>query len=308
MDADLNNPIFQNTEKARQWLERSRWPEGPVCPHCGVSEGIVTVGGRKRSHRAGLYRCTACGQQFTVTVGTVYESSHIPLHKWLLATHLMTASKKGVSAHQLHRMLGITYKSAWFMAHRIREGMRDPHPTPIGGEGKFVEADETYIGRKAGRKIAKGAGHKLAVMALVERGGPSRSFHIENVQGHTLGRFLLKNAATQSHLRTDEWEPYQGLGQNYASHKTVKHSDKEYVRGDAHTNTVEGFFSIFKRGMRGIYQHCGEQHLHRYLVEFDFRYSNRAALGVSDTERAERALKGIEGKRLTYRRIGEQTH
>lgn len=310
MDANLTNPIFQDTEKARQWLECNRWPQGPVCPHCGVTgDAIVPVLGKKRSHRPGLYRCDGCQRQFTVTVGTVFESSHIPLHKWLLAVHLMTASKKGISAHQLHRMLGITYKSAWFMAHRIREGMRDPNPEPLGGEGKFVEADETYIGRKRGStKKRAGAGHKLAVMALVERNGAARSFHIATLEGRNMLRVLDRNVSQASHFRTDELPLYQAIGWHFASHEMVKHSADEYVRGDAHTNTVEGFFSIFKRGMRGVYQHCGEQHLHRYLTEFDFRYSNRAALGVDDAERAQRALKGIEGKRLTYRRIGRQAH
>jgi transposase-like protein len=309
MEADLNNPIFHDTEKARTYLERNRWPDGAVCPHCGVTGPAITrVEGKKRTHRPGLYHCNGCAMQFTVTVGTVYESSHIPLHKWLFATHLMTSSKKGISAHQLHRMLGITYKSAWFMAHRIREGMINQNPPQIGGEGKFVEADETYFGRKPGRKMGGGGvGHKLAIMSLVERGGAVRSFHLKDVNGKSMAN-VLANVSRAAHLRTDELAAYVGMGWNFASHKTVNHSAKEYVRGDAYTNTIEGFFSIFKRGMRGVYQHCGEQHLQRYLTEFDFRYTHRAKLGVTDAQRADLALKGIEGKRLTYRRTDRPTH
>jgi transposase-like protein len=301
MTADLTNPIFTDETKAREWLEAKRWPNGPFCPHCGTTENIKKLEGEK--HRPGLYQCNGCHGQFSVTVGTVYERSHIPLHKWLLATHLLTSSKKGMSAHQLHRMLGITYKSAWFLAHRIREAMKPEAPAPMGSTGGFVEADETYIGRKPGRKKGRaGYGHKLAVMSLVERGGKVRSFHIKSVSAKDMVAVLDKNVSPNAHLRTDEWSVYQTVGWNFASHATVNHSADEYVRGDAHTNTIEGFFSIFKRGMRGIYQHCGHQHLQRYLTEFDFRYSNRSALGVSDAERAILAVKGAEGKRLTYRR------
>ena len=305
MTADLTNPVFQDESKAREWLEACRWPNGPVCPHCGtVGDRIAKLEGK--AHRPGLYQCYECHSQFSVTVGTLYERSHIPLHKWLLATHLMTASKKGISAHQLHRMLGITYKSAWFMAHRIREAMTDKPTTPMGSGGGTVEADETYIGRKPGRKLGKGSGHKMAVMSLVERGGAVRSFHVDDVKGKTIAKVLGRNVSPEAHLRTDEWTIYKGLGWNFASHESVNHSKDEYVRGNVHTNTIEGYFSIFKRGMKGVYQHCSEQHLHRYLAEFDFRYSNRAALGVSDTERAEKALKGIVGKRLTYRRTNQR--
>jgi transposase-like protein len=294
--------VFQNETKAREWLEASRWPSGPVCPHCGtVGERIAKLEGK--AHRPGLYQCYECNSQFSVTVGTLYERSHIPLHKWLLATHLMTAGKKGISAHQLHRMLDITYKSAWFMAHRIREAMADRNPGPVGGSGKTVEADETYIGRKLGKvKKAGGGGHKMAVISLVERGGVSRSFPLEDMSMGSIHKAVTQNVKRDSHLRTDEYKAYAFMAPNFASHETVKHSADEYVRGDVHTNTVEGYFSIFKRGMKGVYQHCSEQHLHRYLAEFDFRYSNRTALGVSDAERAGKALKGIVGKRLTYRR------
>ncbi|HEY1505626.1 MAG TPA: IS1595 family transposase [Stellaceae bacterium] len=301
--SDLQNAVFQDETKAREWLEAHLWPKGPVCPHCGVTNEATLIEGKKHAHRDGLYMCNACRQQFTVTVGTIFERSHVPLNKWLQATFLLCASKKGMSSHQLHRMLGVTYKTAWFMSHRIREAMKPEITGPLGGEGKFVEADETYIGRKPGRKKAKaGAGHKLAVMSLVERGGAVRSFHIEAHDAKSMVEVLDKNAARDSHLRTDELPFYKGVGYLFTSHETVKHSEDEYVRGDAHTNTIEGYFSIFKRGMRGIYQHCGEQHLQRYLTEFDFRYSNRAALGVDDKERTARALKGVVGKRLTYRR------
>jgi transposase-like protein len=311
MTADLTAPEFTDEAAAREWLEGRRWPEGPVCPHCGAPDErvrkMVGVKDKDGRERQGLYQCNECHGQFTVTVGTLYERSHIPLHKWLLATHLLTASKKGISAHQLHRMLGITYKSAWFMAHRIREGMTPSDTSPMGSGGGTVEADETYIGRKPGRKKGKaGAGHKMAVMSLVERGGKVRSFHVETMDAKSMIKVLEKNVSTDAHLRTDELAFYKGVGHHFASHETVKHSDEEYVRGDAHTNTIEGFYSIFKRGMHGVYQHCSEQHLQRYLTEFDFRYSNRAKLGVNDAQRAELAIKGIEGKRLTYRRTNQR--
>jgi hypothetical protein len=237
-------------------------------------------------------------------VGTLYERSHIPLHKWLLATHLLTASKKGISAHQLHRMLGITYKSAWFMCHRIRESMAPAKgEPPLGGEGKVVEADETYIGRKRGTKVRSGVGHKHAVVSLVERGGRARSFKVDRATPHVIRRIVAENASPKSALMSDDAIAYKSVGKTFASHESVNHTEGEYVRGAASTNTVEGFYSIFKRGMKGVYQHCDEKHLQRYLNEFDFRYSNRAAVGCTDTERATKALKGIEGKRLTYRRI-----
>ena len=304
MTADLTNPIFTDETAAREWLEGKRWPNGPVCPHCGTTaEGVHRLEGG--AHRPGLYQCNGCHGQFSVTIGTLYERSHIPLHKWLLATHLLTSSKKGMSAHQLHRMLGITYKSAWFMAHRIREGMTDNGSSgTMGGNGKVIEADETYYGPKQythGRKGKQGPGGKRKVVTLVERKGGARSFHVENIDGKTIRKVLLGNASPKSRLMTDEAGVYPSIGLQFADHKAVMHSAGEYVRGDVHTNTIEGFFSIFKRGMHGVYQHCGERHLQRYLNEFDFRYSNRSALGVTDAMRAERAIKGIEGKRLTYR-------
>ena len=312
---DLQNPIFNDLDKAREALEAVRWPNGPFCPHCGNVEQskIAKVEGKKHSHRAGLYYCNECKGQFTVTVGTVFERSKVPLTKWWLATHLMSASMKGISAHQLHRMLGVTYKTAWFMCHRIREAMKDANPSPMGGSGSVIEADETYfadkdIVTKRTKRGKSGLSSKRAVFSLVERGGNVRSFHIEKANVETVREIIFENVSRQSHLNTDESKLYVSTGTEFASHGTVTHSKKEYVRGDIHTNTVEGVFSIFKRGMIGVYQHCGEAHLHRYLAEFDFRYNNRTAMKVSDRERTENAMKGIEGKRLTYRRTNEASH
>jgi len=295
---DLLNPIFTNEEAAIDHCEADRWPNGVVCPHCG-SVSVHKMGGKTQ---AGMFLCNDCRDKFTVRTGTVFARSHIPLHKWLLAMHLMASSKKGISAHQLWRMLGFgSYRTAWFMAHRIREAMGDSNPEPMGSGGGTVEADETYIGRKPGRKKARGVGHKMAVLSLVERGGRARSFVITEFDGKTLSDILEKNVSKQANLRTDEYPTYKQYGHHFASHETVNHSKEEYVRGDAHTNTIEGYFSVFKRGMRGTYQHCSEQHLQRYMNEFDFRHSNRVALGVDDNTRANRILKGAEGKRLTYR-------
>jgi len=302
--ADLTNPIFTDETAAREYLEAQRWPDQVSCPHCGGLEKIGKMQGK--STRPGLWWCGDCRKPFSVTVGTVYERSHIPLNKWLLATHLMCSSKKGISAHQLHRMLGITYKSAWFMAHRIREAMKADGNEPMGGQGEIVEADETYIGKKHGVKKGRAFHHKNAVVSLVERGGRVRSFKIDRASIKTVGRVVAENVAKESALMTDQATYYGAVGKDFASHETVNHMLDEYVRGDAHTNTIEGFFSIFKRGMKGVYQHCDERHLHRYLAEFDFRYSNRAKLDVTDRERTDKALKGIEGKRLTYRRINER--
>jgi transposase-like protein len=304
--ADLTNPIFTDADKAREYLEAQRWPNGPVCPHCGSVDDQITKM-EAGAHRAGLYNCKGCRKQFSVTVGTLYERSHIPLNKWLLATHLMCAGKKGVSAHQLHRMLGITYKSAWFMAHRIREAMKDTGGEPMGGEGQHIEADETYIGTKRGYNKARSTHHKHAVFTLVERNGKARSFHVDKVTAKRLDEIMRSNASLESTLNTDEALRYVRMGKAFADHQVVNHGAGQYGTGDHTTNTVEGYFSIFKRGMKGVYQHCSEEHLHRYLAEFDFRYSNRAKLGVSDRERADKALKGIEGKRLTYRRTNEPT-
>jgi len=312
--SDLTNPIFTNDDAARRHLEKIRWPEGPICPHCGNADQAKIVKLKGKSHRPGLYQCNECREHFTVTVGSVMERSHIPLAKWVYAFHLMAASKKGVSAHQLHRMLGITYKSAWFMAHRIREAMRPIKGGSLGGKGKIVEADETYYGKIEDRKPSKergnrpftkggniGVGGKRAIVALVERGGSVRTFHVGVADKHTVQKIVSDNVARETRLHTDESKLYVGSDAVFASHETVKHSAKEYVRGDVHTNSAEGYFSIFKRGMRGIYQHCAEKHLHRYLAEYNFRFNHRIALGFDDGERAAMALKGAEGKRLTYR-------
>jgi transposase-like protein len=302
MTANLQNPIFTDETKAREWLEARVWPNGPVCPHCGsTSDDVTALNGK--AHRPGLYQCAGCREQFTVTVKTVFERSKVPLSKWLAALFMMTASKKGVSAHQIHRSLGISYKTAWFLCHRLREAMRTGGFAPMGGSGKIVEADETFIGRLEGQpKRRTGYGHKNVVLTLVERGGSARSFHIAGTSIADIAPIVRKNVARESTLMTDEWRSYQQLGDEFASHGTVEHGAKEYVRGDIHTNTIEGYFSVFKRGMKGVYQHCSEKHLHRYLAEFDFRYSNRAGLGVNDLMRAEIAAAGIKGKRLTYRR------
>ena len=293
--ADLDNPIFTDPDAAREALEAERWPDGPVCPHCGGWEKIGKVQGK--SHRPGLYYCGDCEGQFTVTVGTVFERSKIALNKWWLAAHLLSSSKKGISTHQLHRMLGVTYKTAWFMSHRIREAMREGGLSPFGMGGGTVEVDETFIGRKKGMPKRHGYEHKHKVLALVERGGRARSMVVDDLRTSTVAPIVRKNVAREARLMTDEARHYIKVGREYANH----HEAKEYVRGEAHTNTIEGFFSIFKRGMKGVYQHCGEQHLHRYLAEFDFRYNNRTALGVEDAERTKRIMQGAEGKRLTYR-------
>ncbi|MGH6817411.1 MAG: IS1595 family transposase [Methylovirgula sp.] len=317
LPSNVTHPIYTDPEKAREYLEAIRWPDGPICPHCGVVNQATRLQGQK--HRAGLLQCQACEKQFSVTVGTLYERSHVPLNKWLLATHLLCSSKKGISAHQLYRDLGFgSYRTAWFMAHRIREGMRAGQLDPMGGEGKTVEVDETYFGdipeakrrqfKTSGRPFQKsphGVGKKRAIVALVERGGAVRSFHAAMADGETVAKIVRDNIHRETRLHTDESKLYKKIGAEFKAHETVKHADDEYVRGDVTTNTVEGYFSIFKRGMTGVYQHCAEKHLHRYLAEFDFRYSNRSALGIEDAERAVKALEGIAGKRLTYRRIDE---
>ncbi|WP_424360881.1 IS1595 family transposase [Methylocystis parvus] len=299
----LSKPYFHDEAKAFEHVEKILWPLGPVCPHCGsVSEKHYDL----RKTRMGLRKCRDCRKQFTVKVGTVFESAHIPLNKMLQAVYLMTASKKGVSAHQLHRILEVQYKTAWFLAHRIREAMRDGTLAPMGGAGGVVEADETYFGDKdvVTKRTKRGKSalsSKRAVVALVERGGSVRSFHVERADKKTVAKIVADNIDREATLYTDESRLYPEVGETFAKHDTVTHSHEEYVRGDVHTNTVEGVFSIFKRGMRGVYHHCGEKHLHRYLAEFDFRYNHRSKLGCEDQERASRALKGISGKRLTYR-------
>jgi transposase-like protein len=315
MSIDLTDPIFHDEAKAREWLEQARWPNGVNCPHCGSVDGVSVMGGKK--HRPGLFHCRDCRGQFTVMTGSVMESSHVPLTKWVLANRLMNSSKKGFSAHQLHRSIGVTYKTAWFMFHRIREAMSDPNAPKLGGEGKIIEADEAYHGkRKAPREMpayrrglpytrdgSSGGAKKRPIAALVERAGEARVQHMNHVTAKNLGAFIAKNADMRSRLQTDESKLYATIGKDFASHESVNHAAKEYARGDVTINTAEGYFGVFKRGMVGVYQHCGEQHFQRYLDEFTFRFNNRSKLGVEDEARAVKAVKAMEGKRLTYRRI-----
>jgi transposase-like protein len=300
----LTDPIFTNADKAREHLEALNWPNGPVCPHCRETERVHRLQGK--SHRPGLIQCNACEKNFTVTVGTLFERSKVPLNKWLLATYLLSASKKGMSAKQIERMLGVTYKTAWFMCHRIREAMKPTNPGPMGGPGGTVEVDETYYGRdKTKPKSRTPIQHMNRIISLVDRvtGRATSVVFTESFGPANVGALLFTHVDRQTRLITDEAKPYHAPGKAFAAHETVNHRLKEYARGDVTTNTVEGFFGIFKRGMRGIYQHCGQQHLHRYVAEFDFRYSNRSGLGIEDAERTDIALRGIVGKRLTYRRI-----
>lgn len=306
----LSKAHFYDEAAAFEHVESVLWPEGPVCPHCGnwdkhyKLKGVRSKPSKKNPEgveRHGLYKCAACRKQFTVRIGTIFEESHLPLFKWLQALHLICSSKKGISAHQLHRVLEITYKSAWFLHHRIREAMRSDDFTPMGGAGKTVESDETFIGRLRDVPKAAGFAHKNVVLTLVERGGRARSFHVEDTTVAKIVPIVRANIARESAFMTDEARHYKTVGQDFETHGAVHHAAGEYGRGDIHTNTVEGYYSIFKRGMKGVYQHCAEHHLHRYLAEFDFRYSNRSALGVEDAARAELALKGFKGRRLTYR-------
>lgn len=298
----LNKPWFHDEKAAFKKLESVLWPEGPVCPHCGNKDKHYDLS----KTRVGLWKCgdKPCRKQFTVRVGTVFESSHIELHKWLQAVHLLCSSKKGISSHQLHRVLEVTYKTAWFMSHRIREAMRAGELLPpMGGAGEIVEVDETYIGNNGlykQFKVLKGYQHKHSVLTLVQRNGEARSFHVDRCTADNIVPVIRANIAKETALATDEARYYKNLGKEFAAHETVVHSAGEYGRGEVHTNTVEGYFSIFKRGMKGVYQHCSEKHLHRYLAEFDFRYSNRVKLGCNDEQRAIRALQGAKGKRLTY--------
>jgi transposase-like protein len=322
MTSVLKQPYFHDEEAAFAALESIMWPNGKPdhCPHCGGLDRAklnrLAVQRSKPSKRNpngkavyGLWKCYACRQQFTVRKGTIFEESRLELTLWFQAAYLMCSSKKGVSANQLHRTLGVTLKTAWFLAHRLREAMRDGNLTPMGGEGKFVEADTTFVGGKeknkhTGKRDPKAIGGvgKRIVHTLVERGGHARSHHIANVTGDTLRPLLFTQVDRKSALMTDTAGGYYRLGKEFARHEMVDHGKDEYVRGDAHSNTVEGYFSIFKRGVTGIYHHISEQHLHRYLAEFDFRYNNRAALGTDDVARTTSALVGAKGKRLTYRR------
>jgi transposase-like protein len=296
---DIRNPIYNDDDAAREHLEALLWPHGAVCPRCGVTGDRVTklMG---KSTRPGVYKCKDCRKPFSVTVATIMERSHIPLSKWVLAAHFMSSSKKGMSAHQLHRMLSTNYETAWFLFHRLRECAKNLTPSPIGGTNKVVEADETYVGGKAKNKAFGPPPKKAAVFALIEREGEVRSFHVANVTAKTLRPIITKHASRKSHLMTDEARVYPKIGDEFAGHSTVNHSADEYVRmgGFAHTNTIESHFAIIKRAVYGTYHAISEAHLHRYLSEFDFKANNRA---MSDFERTDALLKGGKGKRLMYR-------
>ena len=300
MNVNITDPIFHNEDKALAHIATSRWPDGePTCPHCGSTRTRI-MGGKTQ---AGYHLCNDCRDKFTVRTGTVMERSHVPLHKWLLATHLMAASKKGMSAKQMERMLGVTYKTAWFLCHRIREAMDGATGNaPLGGGNKVVEADETFVGGKARNRAYRAPVAKKAVVALVERDGQVRSFHVANVNAKHLRGLIVTNVDRASHLMTDESMVYTRVGREFAGHSTVIHSANQYVRtgGFTHSNTAENFFSIFKRGVIGTYHHMSEAHLGRYCREFDLRYNTRT---MSDGDRASVILKGMEGKRLTYRRV-----
>ena len=299
MPSQLSAPHFHDEDAAFAYVEKRVWPEGPTCPHCGGVERISKMQGK--STRKGLYKCYQCRKPFTVRMGTIFESSHVPLHIWLQAMYLVAGSKKGISSNQLARTLGLTVKTAWFLSHRIREAMRQGGLAPLGGEGSVVEIDETFIGRKKGKPIANAYHHKIPVLALVDRqSGQSRAFVVDKVMQSQVMPIVHANLDRETYIMTDESSVYRKQFTDYLEHGVVNHKRDEYVRGPIHTNTVEGYFSIFKRGMRGVYQWCAEKHLHRYLAEFDFRYSNRIALGCNDEDRADRLLSGIVGKRLTY--------
>ena len=304
MPSVLDAPYFRDEAAAYEKLESIIWPNGPVCQHCGERARISRMKGK--ATRAGLLKCYACRKQFRATVNTVFEASHIPLHMWLQATFLMCSSKKGISSNQLHRTLGVTLKSAWFMSHRLREAMKPDGIPPMGGKGEVVEIDETFIGRKEGVPVRRGYAHKHAVMTLIERGeegGRSRSFHVSGTAAADLLPIIKAHVNSGTHVMTDEAGQYAHLNKSFAAHDFVTHGAGEYGRGIIHANSVENFYSVFKRGMKGIYQHCGEQHLHRYVTEFDFRYNYRVRLGFDDQARMDAALRGIVGRRLTYKPV-----
>lgn len=310
----LSDRHFHDETAAYRFVEARIWPNGPVCPHCGGTDRNSKLKGG--STRIGTYKCYDCRKPFTVKVGTIFEASHVKMHLWLQAILLIASSKKGISSNQLQRTLGVTLKTAWFMSHRIREAMREGNLGPLGGSGMIVEADETYYGPKkekretttSGRPFTKGGrsgpSNKRAILGLVERGGSVRTFHIVQANQQNVAALVTANVARESRLFTDESRLYWGMTAVFADHKTTKHTGGEYVRYEAgeaiHSNNIESYFSVFKRGMRGVYQHCDEKHLHRYLAEFDFRHNRRMALGVSDVARADAILGGIVGKRLTY--------
>ena len=299
MPSALSSPHFHNEEAAYSYVEARLWPTGPVCPHCGGVDRIGKLGGK--STRVGVHKCYQCRKPFTVKIGTIFEDSKVPLNVWLQAIYLIAGSKKGISSNQLHRTLGVTLKTAWFMSHRIREAMRSTDLTPFGGPGSVVEVDETFIGKLSGVERKVSFHHKMKVLALVDRAtGRSRAFVVDHVGTSAVMPIVKANLDRETHLVTDESRSYRLADRHFAVHSSVNHSRGEYGRGLVHTNTIEGYFSIFKRGMRGVYQWCGEKHLHRYLAEYDFRYSNRSAVGVEDAERADRLLQGVVGRRLKY--------
>lgn len=311
--SSLSAPYLHNEEAAYAFLEDVLWPEGPVCSHCGCMGRISKIKANPEKRvRHGLHRCGDCKKQFTVKIGTVFEDSKVPLYKWLQAVVLMTASKKGYSAHQLHRTLEVTYKTAWFMAHRVREAMRSGELAPMGAGGGVVEVDETFIGhdktvKPKGEKKGRGFHHKHKVLSLVDRAsGQARSVIVDDLKASTIVPILRDNIAKEATVYTDEATQYRALLVDFAEHDFVRHNSGEYGRGVVHTNTIEGYFSVFKRGMKGVYQHCAKRHLHRYMAEFDFRYSNRSAVGFEDGERAQIALAGAKGKRLRYTDPREQ--
>ena len=303
----LNAPNFHNEEAAYEFVEAHVWPDGRVCQHCGVVGQSGALKGK--STRIGVYKCYACRKPFTVKVGTIFESSHVKMHIWLQAIFLMTSSKKGISSNQLHRTLGVTLKTAWFMSHRIREAMRDGAFLPFGQDGGIVEVDETFIGndrnkKPVGEKKGRGYHHEHKVLALVDRdSGQARSMVVDDLKTGTVIPILRENIAREAAVMTDEAAQYRYLDAEFSAHGVVRHSRGEYSLGDVHTNTIEGYFSIFKRGMKGVYQHCAKKHLHRYLAEFDFRYNARMALGVDDADRFSKVLSGISLRRLTYQTV-----
>jgi transposase-like protein len=311
MRSQLNAEHFHDEDAARAYVEALLWPDGPYCPFCGETARIGELNGKKT--RAGLRKCYSCKKQFTAKIGTVFQESNAPYRFWLQAIYLLCASKKGISTRQLQRTLGCSMKTAWFLSHRVRKMMEDIDPSPLGGEGKIVESDETFYkdkpdipepwrftNDKGWQKRRPGPGNKLAILTLVERGGKARSVRLPDLKLTTMRSLILERADTNSTLMTDERTTYRKIGEHFSGHESVNHKEEEYVRGKAHVNTAEGFFSIFKRGMVGIYQHCDERHLHRYLAEFDFRYSHREKLGVNDTDRAALVVRNAKGKRLTY--------
>jgi transposase-like protein len=304
----LSAPQFQNEDSAFAYVEAKLWPLGPVCPHCGNCNPKRIHKMTGNSTRRGLHKCNECRKPFTVRMRTIFESSHLPLHLWLQVIHLMCASKKGISTRQIQRMLQCSMKTAWFLTHRIREAMADGDLSPFGGGGGAVEVDETFIGNLKGVEKRRAFHHKMKVLALVDRNsGKARTMVIDDVKAETLMPLVIANVERESRIMTDEHSGYRDAGKWFADHGTTSHGRGQYVDPEdrtIHSNTVEGYFSIFKRGMRGIYQHCAEKHLHRYFAEFDFRYSNRSALGIEDADRADRALRQFAGRRLTYGSVG----